>query len=306
MHLASASNWTSLGARPLHETPSLGRQRAVIHAFARIVNRVPQAGARRRAALPGFVPRAAQKELPTMDVSEEEERRKGKQAHHTPEASDQPGTPSRMVSDALIALNCILFGLQLWQPVVTNVGLLENSLVMQGEVWRLMTAAFLHGSPSHLLLNMLSLHALGPIVEWTCGRQRFLMIYLGAALAGNVASLIGETEPSLGASGAIFGLAGALVVYFVRNHRLFGSRFDQLVIRLVAIIILNLVTGHFIPQVDEAGHIGGLLGGAGLAYLVGPRYELCLLRGRPGVWLVDDAPFKPFTTPPRQLIGNKP
>jgi membrane associated rhomboid family serine protease len=174
--------------------------------------------------------------------------------------------------------------------------------VLKGEIWRLLTAAWLHGSPSHLILNMLSLHALGPITEWTCGRARFAAIYLGAAFAGNVASFWGEPVPSLGASGAIFGLAGALVVYFSRNHKLFGSRFDGLLIRLIGIIVLNLVTGHFMPQIDEAGHLGGLLGGAALAYLFGPKFELCLVKGRSGVWLLDEAPLQLLATPPRQVL----
>ena len=239
-------------------------------------------------------------DLPTRSVSEEEERR-GRQVHQTPEVCDQPLRPARLITDLLIGANCVLFALQLWQPSITLLGIEDNSLIMQGEVWRLVTAAFLHGSPSHLLLNMFSLNALGPIVEWTCGRDRYLILYLGAALGGNIGSLLSGPEPSLGASGAIFGLAGALVVYFVRNHKLFGSRFDQLVFRLLVIIVLNLVSGYFMPQIDEAGHIGGLLGGAALAYLLGPRYELCLLRDRAGVWLVDDAPLKSLTTPPRKL-----
>ena len=129
-----------------------------------------------------------------------------------------------------------------------------------------------------------------------------MIIYLLAGTAGNVLSYIGDDTPSLGASGAIFGLAGALTVYFWRNHKLFGSRFDDLIKRLLLIIVLNLGSGIVLPQIDEWGHLGGLVGGAVAAFLLGPCYELCRVKGRDGVWLVDEPPIEKFATPPRQLL----
>lgn len=125
---------------------------------------------------------------------------------------------------------------------------------------------------------------------------------MGAAVLGNVVSYWGDDLPSLGASGAIFGLAGALIVYFTRNGRLFQNRSRQIVARLVITVLLNFGMGLLLPQIDEYGHLGGLLGGALLAYLLGPRYELCRVKDMPGVWLVDDPPFDFLATPPRRVL----
>lgn len=76
-----------------------------------------------------------------------------------------------------------------------------NELINAGQWWRFITPAFLHGSPLHLLVNMISLAQLGPITEWTCGRQRFAAIYVTSAVAGNVLSYFGDPNPALGASG---------------------------------------------------------------------------------------------------------
>ena len=223
--------------------------------------------------------------------------------HHAEQLPDSPGSPARLLSDSIIVANVIIFVLQILNPNVTLFGAKVNELIDQGQVWRFVTAAFLHGSPAHLFVNMLSLHSLGPVTEWTCGRERFAVIYMVAAVMGNLASYLGDDNPSLGASGAIFGLAGALAVYFWRNRRLFGSRFDGLQRRLWFIIALNLGTGLVLPQIDEWGHLGGLVGGAAVAYLLGPKYELCLVKGRTGVWVIDEPPVETgITTPPRKVL----
>lgn len=221
--------------------------------------------------------------------------------HHTREPPEVPGLPARRLSDVIIGINIAMFLAQLAFPQLTLAGVKINEMIDQGQVWRLFTPAFLHGSPTHLLVNMLSLHSLGPVTEWTCGRQRFLAIYLGSAVAGNIASYFGDDLPSLGASGAIFGLSGALLVYFVRNRRLFRGRGSNIITRLVLTVILNFGIGIVLPQIDEWGHLGGFMGGALLAYLLGPCYELCLVKGLEGIWIVDDPPLSFLSTPPRQI-----
>ena len=222
--------------------------------------------------------------------------------HHVDQLPESPGSPARLLSDGIIVANVIIFILQLASPAVTEAGIKANELIDQGQLWRLVTPAFLHGSPTHLFLNMLSLHSLGPIAEFTCGRERFAAIYLLAAVSGNVASYVGDDLPSLGASGAIFGLAGALVIFFWRNQKLFGSRFNNLQMRLWLIIALNLGSGFVLPQVDEWGHVGGLVGGALAAFLLGPRYEVCRVQGREGLFLIDDPPLEALATPPRKFL----
>jgi uridine nucleosidase len=224
-------------------------------------------------------------------------------AHHVPNIPETPLTsPARVVSDTLIVTNVAIFMLQLVFPGITMAGIKVNDLIDAGEYWRLLTPAFLHGSPAHLLLNMLSLHSLGTVCEWTCGRKRFLMIYLYAAVAGNIFSYFGDDTPSLGASGAIFGLAGALIVYFARNKVLYKNRGSATVVRLSITVLLNFGIGLLLPDIDEWGHLGGFLGGAMLAFLLGPAYELCYIKGRDGVWLVDVPIIQTFACPPRKVF----
>lgn len=219
--------------------------------------------------------------------------------------TDVPLTsPARMASDILIGINVCIFCLQLIFPeTVTGGGMKINALIdTEGQYYRLLTAAFLHGSPSHLLLNMLSLHSLGSICEWTCGKERFLAVYMISAIMGNVCSYYGTPEgASLGASGAVFGLAGALIVYFSRNKVIFKDKEvpKGLVLRLLATVGFNFMIGSLLPQIDEYGHLGGLLAGMAVSYLVGPAYELCYIQGRDGVWLVDSPilPILPRDTP---------
>lgn len=226
-------------------------------------------------------------------------------AHHVPNIPEIPLTsPARLVSDMLIASNVAIFILQLVFPGITLAGIKANDLIDAGEYWRLLTPAFLHGSPAHLLLNMLSLHSLGTVCEWTCGRKRFLMIYLYAAVVGNLFSYFGDDSPSLGASGAIFGLAGALIVYFSRNKVLYKNRGSAIVVRLSITVLLNFSVGLLLPNIDEWGHAGGFLGGAMLAYLLGPAYELCYIKGRDGVWLVDVPIIQTFACPPRKVFKS--
>lgn len=223
--------------------------------------------------------------------------------HHTQEPATVPLTsPARLVSDTIIILDSSIFVSQLFFPQITLFGVKANELIDHGQIWRLITPAFLHGSFPHLILNMISLHSLGPVCEWTSGRHRFTAIYLVSAFAGNLVSYAASPDPSLGASGAIFGLSGALLVFFLRNKQLFGTRYNKLTLRLAAVVALNFGIGFVLPQIDEWGHIGGFLGGALIAYLLGPSYEVCMIKGREGVWLVDDPPVDTFSTPPRKMI----
>jgi membrane associated rhomboid family serine protease len=131
--------------------------------------------------------------------------------------------------------------------------------VADGEVWRLATAAFLHGSLLHLFFNMYLLYVLGPTLEQAFGRLRFVAVYAGSALAGSAVSyLLGDPRvPSLGASAAVFGLFGATLVVSRR------MRYD---IRPISVLIgINVVLGFVIPNIDWRAHLGGLAAGLLLA-----------------------------------------
>ena len=226
--------------------------------------------------------------------------------HHVETPAEIPlSSPARLLSDTLISINVVIFLLQVMIPDVTLMGVKMNSMIDQGEWYRLLSAAFLHGSPTHLMLNMLSLHSLGTVCEWTCGRGRFLTIYLFAAICGNIASYYGAPDaPSLGASGAIFGIAGALIVYFARNKVLYRDSSTGMAIRLGITVALNFGLGMLLPNIDEYGHLGGLIGGATMALLLGPSYELCYLKGREGVWLIDETIIPFFSDVPRRVYHD--
>jgi membrane associated rhomboid family serine protease len=147
---------------------------------------------------------------------------------------------------------------------------LDKAQVAAGEYWRLFTVALLHGSWLHLFFNMYALYLVGPIVERWYGPWRFLLFYLACTAGGSVASFVtGGDIPAVGASGAIFGLFG-LVLAASRLHRPLDRGSRALVGQLGMLILINLVLGFAIPNIDNAAHIGGLVTGAFLGALVPP------------------------------------
>ncbi len=130
--------------------------------------------------------------------------------------------------------------------------------VKAGEVYRLITSAFLHASLLHLFFNMYALKIIGTQVENFLGKKKFIIIYFMSALSGSLMSIIFTNTQSVGASGAIFGIIGALS-YFCYYYRLYlGSLLKS---QIIPLIILNLALGFIIPGIDVSAHIGGLVGG---------------------------------------------
>ena len=141
-------------------------------------------------------------------------------------------------------------------------GSVSRLTVEGGEYWRILTAGFLHVGFLHLLFNMFSLYILGGMLEPAIGRMRFAVIYFVSLLAGSFGALLLTTDPTVGASGAIFGLMGAAVVV-MRNRGV-----DPMESGLGVWIGLNLLITFTIPNISIGGHIGGLLGGAVAALLL--------------------------------------
>lgn len=139
-----------------------------------------------------------------------------------------------------------------------------NALVLeQSQWWRLVSATFLHGGFLHLAFNVYAVFVLAPILERLYGARRFLVIYMVSGLGGSMASLFFNEGVSVGASGAIFGLLGALLVFGFKFRSLLPPRLRSAFgIKLIPWVIINLVIG-FIPglRIDNAAHIGGLLAG---------------------------------------------
>lgn len=151
-------------------------------------------------------------------------------------------------------------------------GARDRALVAEGQWWRLMSCVFLHGDLLHIGLNMLALFGLGRILEAVYGPVRVLFIFALSGLTGSLAGHFLGGPVSVGASGAIFGLLGAAVAFGLLHGRdLPGSMRRVLGRGLVPWVILNLIIGFVIPRIDNAGHMGGLVGGAAVAALLGDR-----------------------------------
>lgn len=133
-----------------------------------------------------------------------------------------------------------------------------NPLMLEGEWWRFFTPIFLHIGFLHLFMNSLALFYMGPLVERIFGNIRFIFIYLFAGFLGILASFVTNPILSAGASGAIFGCFGALLYFGMMYPKLF---FRTMGVSVLFVIGLNLVFGFTVQGIDNAGHIGGLVGG---------------------------------------------
>ncbi len=145
----------------------------------------------------------------------------------------------------------------------------------QGEYWRLFTANFIHIGILHLAFNMFALYQLGRQIESLYGRPRFLAIYLLSGLSGTVFSYLLTQGRSAGASTALFGLFGALLVYFYKYRDDFDGFGRRQLINLAVILLVNVLIG-LSPgsNIDNWGHIGGFVGGLFLGWFLCPRYAL--------------------------------
>ncbi|MFT4171506.1 MAG: rhomboid family intramembrane serine protease [Rhodocyclaceae bacterium] len=181
--------------------------------------------------------------------------------------------PHTWVTVLLVAACVIAYGLQtaaagfsfsMPTAQLRDFGANFAPLVQSGQPWRLVSSMFLHGNPAHILFNMMALWQLGQVAERLFGSFAFLLIYLAAGIIGSLASnWWSPAVVSVGASGAIFGLAGALLAYlFVCRGQMPMSVFNQMRGSMLAFIGYSLFAGVALPGIDNAAHVGGLIGGA--------------------------------------------
>ena len=196
-----------------------------------------------------------------------------------------------LVTKTLIAINVIVFLVNLAQG--SSLGQTSGSLfekgalfvsspfypggLADGEWYRLITAAFLHGNLLHLGFNMFVLWYVGAPVEQAIGRGRFLALYIVSGLAGSAGAIILDPHAvTVGASGAIFGILGAALVLEAQRNYVLGGQ-------AAGLIVVNLVLTFAIPNISIGGHVGGLLGGA-LSMLALSRFgRTHPIYGRPGL-----------------------
>ncbi|MDR2515503.1 MAG: rhomboid family intramembrane serine protease [Christensenellaceae bacterium] len=179
-----------------------------------------------------------------------------------------------LVSYVLIALNLFFFVIEsvlrlFFMPegqMLVLLGAKVNVLIARGELWRLLSACFLHSGLLHIGFNLFALYIWGPQVEALLGRLRFCAVYLSAGLLGSLCSFLFSSSVSVGASGAIFGLFGAFLYFRTRHRQVFNQVFGM---QLLAIIGANLVMGFLNAGTDNFAHIGGLAGGFCAAFSTG-------------------------------------
>lgn len=178
-----------------------------------------------------------------------------------------------IVTNIFIGINVIYFilmffaGLSLFpnpfpgstdQRVLIEFGAKVNTLIQAGEVWRLLTCTFIHIGIIHLAFNLYALYVLGPLTEESLGHLRFFIIYILSGLGGSIASFIFSPVLSAGASGAIFGLMGALLYYSYKHPKLWKTGLGM---NLVVVILANFGFGIVQPGIDNLAHLGGFITG---------------------------------------------
>lgn len=186
-----------------------------------------------------------------------------------------------MLTNILIAVNLLVFLISAWiSKNIFNIdiytliimGAKVNSLIDKGQVWRLITCAFLHGGLIHIFFNMYALKILGPEIEYVYGKVKYLVIYLLSAIAASIFSYIfGPQSVSVGASGAIFGLFGAMLIFGIKHRKQMGKAY---MMNILQVIFVNVIIGISSSNIDNAAHFGGLIVGALIALLLGERRSL--------------------------------
>lgn len=162
-------------------------------------------------------------------------------------------------------------------PSLQTLGAKVSTKILSGELWRLVTAAFLHVNVGHLLLNSYALCALGRATEILFGSPAFMGIYMGGAIGGNMFSVcasIQSARPSVGSSGGVFALIAAMCVHLERNRHAIGPIARGNLRAVVTATIVNLVGGWFMPSVDGWAHFGGCVYGAVMASFLAPKMVL--------------------------------
>jgi rhomboid protease GluP len=182
--------------------------------------------------------------------------------------------PSRRfwATPLLLDLNVLVFGLMVLSGVSASQptghqlvlwGSNISDLTLHGQPWRLLTCLFVHAGFSHLLLNMFSLWLLGLLVEDRLGPPRLLLSYLACGVGGSLASLWWHTDGvnSVGASGAIFGLYGLLLVLLIGKRLVLGKSDRRAMLGLVLYLVLSNLLSGITGNIDNAAHLGGLVTG---------------------------------------------
>ena len=177
-----------------------------------------------------------------------------------------------LITYILLAINLIIFILCRLNINNLNYFVLANSNIIGNEYYRLLTSVFTHYSFLHFFFNMYALYIIGEQLESYIGKFKYLTIYLISGITSSLLSMVflDNNSLSLGASGAIFGLLGSLI-YFGYYYRVYLS--SVLKSQLIPLVCINLLIGFMMPGIDNAAHIGGLIGGILATMFLGIKYK---------------------------------
>jgi rhomboid protease GluP len=173
------------------------------------------------------------------------------------------------VTYTIIILNILMYLIEIIKSrnlidiniyTLIQMGAKVNILINRGEIYRLITSTFLHGGIMHILFNMSALNIIGKEVEYIYGSKKYILIYILSALSGSLFSyLFNPNSVSVGASGAIFGLLGAMLVFGLKEKNKIGKQYVKNILETLAI---NVIIGITISNIDNYAHLGGLIMGA--------------------------------------------
>lgn len=185
------------------------------------------------------------------------------------------------VTYTIIILNILLYLIEVIKSrnlididiyTLIQMGAKVNVLINSGEIYRLLTSAFLHGGIIHIFFNMSALNIIGREVEAVYGSKRYIAIYVISALGGSVVSyLFKPNSISVGASGAIFGLLGAMLIFGLKERDKIGKQYMKNILETIG---LNVIIGITIPNIDNFAHLGGLILGAITSFILFKKKNL--------------------------------
>lgn len=183
------------------------------------------------------------------------------------------GTSGIGLSQIVLGVTAVVSFLAFSTPGLTEGLAMIAPAVRDGELYRLVSVTLVHGGLLHLLLNMYALYIVGPVVESIWGRRLFVLFYVVCAIGGSTGSFL-FTDASVGASGAIFGLVGVILAGTRAHNPILDRRARQIVPQLGMFVLINLVFGFVSSaggfRIDNAAHIGGLVAGLWLGFVVPP------------------------------------
>ena len=173
-----------------------------------------------------------------------------------------------LIANILLYIVPIMFGV--YNDILNRFCLYGPNVREYNEFYRLITCGFLHADIFHLFFNCYSLYIIGSQLEGFMGKPKYIIIYLFSLIMGSLMSITFNTNPSIGASGAVFGLMGSLL-YFGYHYRVYlGTTLRS---QIIPLILINLLYGFTVSGIDNFGHIGGLIGGFLITMALGVKYK---------------------------------